>query len=37
MSREMGNMVVKVHVKKNVREGPMMANTELPEAWVSSG
>jgi hypothetical protein len=24
-------------VKKNVEEGPMMANTELLEAWISSG
>jgi hypothetical protein len=32
----MGNSVVKVDVKENVEEGPMMANTELLEAWVSS-
>jgi hypothetical protein len=36
MSGEMGNLVVKVDVKENVEEGPMMANTELLEAWVSS-
>jgi hypothetical protein len=29
--------VMKVNVKENVEEGPMMANTELLEAWVSSG
>jgi hypothetical protein len=29
-------MVVKVDVKQNVEEGPMMANTELLEASVSS-
>jgi hypothetical protein len=29
--------VVKVDVNENMEEGPMMANTELPEAWVSSG
>jgi hypothetical protein len=28
--------VVKVNLKENVEEGPMMANTELLEAWVSS-
>jgi hypothetical protein len=33
----MGNLVVKVDVNDNVEEGPMMANTELLEAWVSSG
>jgi hypothetical protein len=32
----MGNLVVKVDVNDNVEEGPMMANTELLEAWVSS-
>jgi hypothetical protein len=32
MSGEMGNLVVKIDVKENVEEGPMMANTELPEA-----
>jgi hypothetical protein len=33
----MGNLVVKVDVTENVGEGLMMANTELLEAWVSSG
>jgi hypothetical protein len=28
MSGETGNFVVKVDVKENVEEGPMMANTE---------
>jgi hypothetical protein len=37
MSEEMGNLVVKVDVKENVEEGLMMANTELLEAWISSG
>jgi hypothetical protein len=37
MSGEMVNLVVKVNVKKNVEEGPMMASAELLEAWVSSG
>jgi hypothetical protein len=37
MSGEMGNLVVKVIVKKNVEEGPMMVSVELFEAWVSSG
>jgi hypothetical protein len=37
MSGEMGNLVVKVDVKKNVEEGSMMANTKLIEAWLSSG
>jgi hypothetical protein len=32
MSGEMGNLVVKVDMKGNVEEGPMMANTELLEA-----
>jgi hypothetical protein len=36
MSGETGNLVMKVDVKENVEEGPMMANTELLEAWVSS-
>jgi hypothetical protein len=36
-SCEMGNLVVKVNVKENVEEGPMTANTELLEAWISSG
>jgi hypothetical protein len=37
MSGKTGNLVVKVNVKKSVEEGPMMASTELLEAWVSSG
>jgi hypothetical protein len=37
MSGETTNLVVKVDVKENVEEGSMMANTELLEAWVSSG
>jgi hypothetical protein len=37
VSGETGNLVVKAGVKENVEEGPMMANTELLEAWVSSG
>jgi hypothetical protein len=37
MSGEMGNLVVKVNMKKSVEEGLMMASTELLEAWVSSG
>jgi hypothetical protein len=32
MSGETGNLVMKVDVKGNVDEGPMMANTELLEA-----
>jgi hypothetical protein len=36
MSDEIGNLVVKVNVKKNVEEGPMMASAELLEALVSS-
>jgi hypothetical protein len=28
--------VVKVNMKESVEEGPMMASTELFEAWVSS-
>jgi hypothetical protein len=34
MSGEMGNFLEKVNMKENVEEGPMMANTELLEAWV---
>jgi hypothetical protein len=34
MSGQMGNLVVKVNVKENVEEGPMMANNELLEPWV---
>jgi hypothetical protein len=37
MSGETGNLMVKVHNKENVEEGLMMQNTELLEAWVSSG
>jgi hypothetical protein len=37
MSGEMGNLVVKVDVKENMQDGPMMANTELLEAWISLG
>jgi hypothetical protein len=33
----MSNLVVKVNVKENMDKGPMMANTELLEAWISSG
>jgi hypothetical protein len=36
MSGVMGNLVVKVDMKENVEERPMMANTELHEAWISS-
>jgi hypothetical protein len=32
MSGEKGNLVVKIDVKENVEEGPMMANTELLDA-----
>jgi hypothetical protein len=32
----MGNLVVKVNLKKNVEEEPIMAGAELLEAWVSS-
>jgi hypothetical protein len=37
MLGEMGNLVVKVNMVQNVEEGLMMPNTELLEAWVSSG
>jgi hypothetical protein len=37
MLGETGNLVVKVDVKENVEEGPMMANTGLLEACVGSG
>jgi hypothetical protein len=37
MLGEMGNLLVKVGVLENPEERPMMANTELLEAWVSSG
>jgi hypothetical protein len=35
MSGETSNLVVKVDMKENVGEGPMMANNELLEAWVT--
>jgi hypothetical protein len=37
MSGETGNLMGKADVEENVEEGPMMANTELLEDWVSSG
>jgi hypothetical protein len=37
MSGETSNLVVEIDMKENVEEGPMMANTELLEAWISSG
>jgi hypothetical protein len=37
MSGETGNLVVEIDMKENVEEGPMMANTELLEAWISLG
>jgi hypothetical protein len=37
MSREMGNLVVKVDVKENMEEGLMMASAKLLEAWIRSG
>jgi hypothetical protein len=37
MTGEMSNLVMKVDMKKNVEEGPMMANTEMLEAWISLG
>jgi hypothetical protein len=36
MMGETGKLVVKVNMKENVEEGPMMANTELLGAWISS-
>jgi hypothetical protein len=36
MLGETGNLVVEIDVEENVEEGPMMANTELLEAWISS-
>jgi hypothetical protein len=36
MSREIGNLVIKVNMKKNVEERPIMTSVELLEAWVSS-
>jgi hypothetical protein len=37
MSGETGNLVVKVNLKENVEERPMMYNTKLLEAWISLG
>jgi hypothetical protein len=37
MLGETGNLVVKVDMKENMEERPMMSNTELLEAWISSG
>jgi hypothetical protein len=37
MLGDIGNLVVKVDVKENMEIGPMMANTELLEDWISSG
>jgi hypothetical protein len=37
MSGETGNFIVKVDMKENVEEGPMMANSELLGDWISSG
>jgi hypothetical protein len=34
---ETGNLVVKLDIKENVEEGPMMANTELLDAWIQLG
>jgi hypothetical protein len=36
MSGETGNLVMKVDMKENMEEGPMMANSELLEALISS-
>jgi hypothetical protein len=36
MSGQTGNLVVKVNMKKNMEEGPMMASAKLLEVWVSS-
>jgi hypothetical protein len=36
MSGETSNLVMKVDVKENMEEGPMMANAELLETWISS-
>jgi hypothetical protein len=36
MSGGMGNLVVKVNVKKNVEERPIMASAKFLEAWISS-
>jgi hypothetical protein len=37
MLGEMSNLVVKVNIKKNVLERPILASVELLEALVSSG
>jgi hypothetical protein len=37
MLGEMSNLVVKVNMKKNVEERPILASVELLEALVSSG
>jgi hypothetical protein len=37
MSGGMGNLVIKVNMKKNVEDGQIMDSAELFEAWVSSG
>jgi hypothetical protein len=37
MSGETGNLVVKVNVKKNMEEGPMMVSAGWLESWLSSG
>jgi hypothetical protein len=37
MSGEMSNLVVQIDMKENVEDGPMMANTELLKARISSG
>jgi hypothetical protein len=36
MSGETGNLVVEIDVKENVDKGPIMANTELLKACISS-
>jgi hypothetical protein len=36
MSGEPSNLVMKADVKENMEEGPMMANAELLETWISS-
>jgi hypothetical protein len=36
MSGETSNLVMKADVKENMEEGPMMANAELLETWISS-
>jgi hypothetical protein len=37
MLGEMGNLVVKVNVKKYVEEAPMLVSAELLMAWISTG